>query len=136
MGSEPTTPQLLFRRRQRLGHRREFDAVFSAHVRKHRGPLTVFAIPNKLPNHRLGLSVPRRVGNAVVRNRVKRRLREAFRLLQYEMEMHDKGGFDFVIAVRPHEPMGEAEYRELLREAAARLAGEWKRRHRRTDERP
>ncbi|MFU8829865.1 MAG: ribonuclease P protein component, partial [Phycisphaerales bacterium] len=116
----------------------EFAAVYEARVRKHRGALTVFAIPNSLPYHRLGLSVPKRVGSAPVRNRVKRCLRESFRLLQHELPHHtpgtgDGGGFDFVIAVRPHERQPESEYRELLRTLATQLAGEWARRDRRSE---
>jgi ribonuclease P protein component len=45
---------------------------------------------------RLGLSIGRKVGNAVQRNRWKRRIREAFRQLQYELP----DGLDLVIRPR------------------------------------
>lgn len=46
---------------------------------------------------RIGLTVSRRVGNAVVRNRVKRRLREWFR----QSAVRAAGAFDWVVIARP-----------------------------------
>jgi ribonuclease P protein component len=41
---------------------------------------------NKSSGARLGLTVPRAIGGSVVRNRIKRRLREAFRLYRAELD--------------------------------------------------
>jgi len=122
-----------FRRRHRLRHRKEFQAVYEAKVRKHRGPLTIFALPNGLSEHRLGLSVPRRVGSAPRRNRIKRCLREAFRLLQHTLPHGNSGGYDFIVAVRPHEGLKMDDYRDLVQALADQLHGEWKKRGRRED---
>jgi ribonuclease P protein component len=47
--------------------------------------LTIWGAPNDLSHPRLGLVVSRKHGGAVQRNRLKRRLREAFRLSQHEL---------------------------------------------------
>jgi ribonuclease P protein component len=55
----------------------------------------VKALPNGLTFSRYGFSVGRRLGGAVVRNRVKRRLREILRSLPLEP------GWDIIFIVRP-----------------------------------
>ena len=99
-----------YSRKHRLQHALEFQAVYAGKVRESRGPLTVFAIPNDLGHPRLGLSVGRKVGTAPKRNRIKRLLREAFRLMRHDLP----AGYDLVIAVRPHAPLILAEYQKLL----------------------
>ena len=63
----------------RLTLRGEFLAVQERGRKQHAGAYVVLALPNTLGFARLGVTVSSRVGNAVVRNRVKRWVREAFR---------------------------------------------------------
>jgi ribonuclease P protein component len=86
--------------------------------------LIVYGRPNGLPHLRLGLSVSRKVGNAVHRNRLRRLYREAFRLTKPEMPV----GLDLVLIPRgPAEP-SLAELKEalprLVQQLARRLARE------------
>ena len=67
-------------RDERLHLKREFDRLFENGRAFHFPELLVRAAPNERKLSRLGLSVGRRVGNAVRRNRAKRLLREAYRL--------------------------------------------------------
>lgn len=105
--------------------------MYAARVQRSRGPVSVVALPNARPKPRLGLSVNRRVGTAVVRNTIKRRIREAFRLGQGGLPRHERergGTYDYIVAVRPHEPLPMAEYRAILLDLAAVLHREWERR--------
>ncbi|MCA9292084.1 MAG: ribonuclease P protein component [Phycisphaerales bacterium] len=99
-----------FPSRLRLTHAREFRAVFDARLRHHAGPMLVHARPNGRDHPRLGLSISRKVGHSVVRSRLRRHLREAFRLLQHDFP----NGYDIVISMRRHEPLMFAEYQRLL----------------------
>jgi len=110
-----------FGRRLRLRSQRQFLEVYRDGRSHHAGPLVVYARPNSLDHPRLGLSVPRRAGGAVRRNLVKRRLREAFRLMQHDLPV----GYDIVINVRAHEPLILAEYQRLLARAATKLHRSW-----------
>lgn len=108
-------------RRLRLAHQRQFLAVYRLRRKRHAGPLVIYAKPNGLGHPRLGLSVSKRVGKATTRNRIRRRLREAFRLMQHDLP----AGYDLVINVRPHEPLMLAEYQRLLAKAARQLHQSW-----------
>ncbi len=109
---------------RRIGGRLKFAAVFDAKTHEARGPLKAYASPNDLGHARLGISMSRRVGTAPRRNRIKRLLRESFRLLQHDFP----GGYDFVVIVRPHAPLELAEYQNLLSALAVRLHQGWERR--------
>lgn len=122
---------LLFRRRQRLTHANEFQRVYDARVSKRAGPLVVYLLPNDGACHRLGLSVGRRVGNAVTRNAVKRRLRESFRLIQHDLPCLDQSHYDIVVNTRPHDPIPLAEHQRHLAGAVAAAHQVWARRRRR-----
>lgn len=113
-----------FGRSSRLTHNREFQSVYGARCRKIVGPLVVHGRPNGLDHPRLGLSVARRVGTAVQRNRFKRLIREAFRHLQHDFPR----GYDLIIVVRPHEPLNLAAYQHLLHKAATQIHQEWTKR--------
>jgi ribonuclease P protein component len=115
------TRSYAYARKHRLQHALEFDAVYAAKVRESRGPLTVYGLPNELGHPRLGLSVGRKVGIAAKRNRIKRLLREAFRLLQHDLPR----GYDFVVAVRPHDVALLADYQRMLSAAMLKLHAKW-----------
>ena len=74
-----------FLRRERLRLRSDFARVYAAKSRKGDGRLAVYVVENGLDWSRLGLSVSRRAGRAVQRNRVRRRIREAFRTSKAEL---------------------------------------------------
>ncbi len=77
MNSGPAARET-FSRGDRLRKRREFEECYASGVRVSGRYLQIFLRLCPDPS-RLGISVPRRVGNAVARNRVRRRLREIFR---------------------------------------------------------
>jgi len=123
--------QFGFAKTLRLSGRRAFSRVYDARTRHNVGPLTIMAAPNSLAHSRLGLSVSRRVGNAVMRNRIKRLLREAFRLSQHDLPQ----GYDWLVMVHRHDPRTLPDYQGMLRDAAHALDRRWRQRQARQTER-
>jgi ribonuclease P protein component len=64
---------------RRLRHRGEFQRVFDQGRRLHGRYFTVIVAPSASPGDRLGIVASRKLGNAVIRNRAKRLIREIFR---------------------------------------------------------
>lgn len=126
------TARLLFRSKHRLTHKRQFDAVHAAKMKTHVGPLTVLSKRNGLTHARLGMSIGRPFGGAVQRNRLKRCLREAFRLIQFEIPVAEPidelGSYDLLITARRHEDAGLDQYGKWLTDAIEKLDREWKKR--------
>ncbi len=63
---------------------------------KANGCLVLYARPNRTGQNRVGLTVSKKLGHAVVRNRVRRRLREIYRLNESQF----RRGFDIVVVAR------------------------------------
>jgi ribonuclease P protein component len=118
------TRRLRFGKDRRLLRRPEFERVFAEGVRERAGGFTVIVRATDRPRSRLGISVGKRYGNAVRRNHIKRRLREAFRLEQDDLP----AGIDIVVIPYP-ELHGEAfhEVRSRLRRAVGRAVRRLKR---------
>ena len=78
-----------FPRRLRLRRTSDHSRVGKQGKRLAAAHLVMLVLPSELPGPRLGLSVSKKVGNAVVRNRVKRWIREAMRTQQQQLPAYD-----------------------------------------------
>jgi len=103
-----------FSRDDRLRKRREFEECYASGVRVSGRHVQVFVLAERSRERaRLGISVPRRVGNAATRNRVRRRLREIFRRSR---GLLGEGGAALVVNARPS--AASASFRELSEDYA------------------
>ncbi|NJD56835.1 MAG: ribonuclease P protein component [Nitrospirae bacterium] len=102
---------------QSLTRKSEFTIVFEQGRKFPSKHLVLYVLPNRIGHSRLGLAVGRKVGNAVARNRVKRRLREIFRKLFAEHPLCH----DVVVVARSTAP--EAESLSLDRSIRRAIAG-------------
>src|SRR4029079_12336245 len=93
------------KRANRLSRSRDFDAVYRHGRSVSSRFLVLYWFPQEEPaSPRFGFSVPRSVGGAVERNKIKRQLREVW---QSRLERVPEGD-DYVLIVRPRPPGGRA----------------------------
>ncbi len=103
-----------FSKEERLRRRRDFEKIF-AEGKAFKGPiLNAYVLPNSLGHTRIGIVVGRRYGGAVQRNRIKRLLRESYRLNKNLIKV----GLDIVILPKPNQEVNfkviEKEFKILV----------------------
>ena len=99
-----------FPKKFRLLGRGEFRRVYEEGQRRSTPLCAIFFRPNGLSWTRLGITAPARLGGAVLRNRVKRRLREVFRRHRAAIP----AGWDIVL--NPREAVAKVQFPRLVRE--------------------
>lgn len=107
-----------FGRARRLSGTKAFARVFGGRCSSANKVLVVYAASNDLPYSRLGLTVGKKHGGAVRRNRIKRLLREAFRLERANLP----SGYDLVCIPQVGDIATLDVYRRTIRALAARAA--------------
>ena len=112
------TKSLAFRPQEHLRRPSDFRRVYDRRRSAGDERLVVYGCENNLPYSRLGLSVSRKVGPAVYRNRLRRLYREAFRLTRAQLA----SGLDLVLIPRGTEPPTQAELLQSLPKLVAQVA--------------
>ena len=121
--ASPSEPDQRFPRSCRLTARRQFLAVYDMGQRVSSRSFLLFGLPNAVGHVRLGITVTRKIGTAVRRNRIKRLIREVFRRNRPRIS----SAIDLVVNARPGiEARGyaelEAEFVTKVEQLARRLA--------------
>ncbi|MDX1630303.1 MAG: ribonuclease P protein component [Thermoanaerobaculia bacterium] len=107
-----------FRPEDRIRKRADYLRCYHRGRRRSGRLLRAHVHPNRLGHPRLGITASRRVGNSVVRHRVKRRLREIYRRWPRRSELPP---LDIVFHVLP--PAADAGFGDLATEAERLLRG-------------
>jgi len=102
---------------QRIRKTAEFRQVYDKRLSRGDSLMIVYGLANNSSHCRVGVSVGKKCGSAVSRNRYKRRLREAFRLSQHELP----AGYDYVLVPRREIMASTASYRRSLVELCRTL---------------
>jgi ribonuclease P protein component len=103
----------------RVKDNKEFQVIFKKGKSFANRQLVIYYRKKEDQSHfRVGLSVGKKIGNAVVRNRIKRFIRQAF----HELEKEIKPSYDFIIIAR--QPTKEMEFFEVKKSLTHLLSKE------------
>jgi len=103
-------------RAERLRRGVDYLKCYRKGRRKHGSFSVLYSAPNDLMHPRLGITVSRKVGRAVTRFRLKRRIREIYRRWSERSRLP---AFDLVVHVKP--PAAQASFAQLQRELTGQL---------------
>jgi ribonuclease P protein component len=87
---------LSLKKSDKLRKNKSFQAVYKGGKSVSNRFLVLYMLPNQSSGNKVGFAAGKRLGNAVVRNRVKRMMREAFRLNRSSLP----NGYDFILVGR------------------------------------
>lgn len=105
-------------RAERLRKRADYLGCYRKGRRRHGTLSILYSRPNELPHPRLGITVSKKVGGAVVRFRLKRRIREIYRRWS---ERSSLPTLDLVVHVKP--PAAQATFEQLRTELQGHFRG-------------
>ena len=106
----PANPDNRFPRRVRIRLRDDFARIYAARRYASDTRMALYVLENDLAFTRVGMSVGRKVGSAVKRNLIRRRIREVFRTHKAQLPV----GYDLLCVVRTGPPATLAEYTDSL----------------------
>ena len=106
---------------ERLSGRRTFDELRAHGVRTGRGPVRLLSRPDTTQRARIGYAIPRSVGSAVVRNRIKRRIRAVLAELDHEFGL--PGGDHLIRVTGPIDGWSHAKLRTTMADLMSNPAG-------------
>lgn len=92
----------------RLTRREDFNKVYRHGKSAANQQYVIYCLPNpRIERFRMGVSVSKKLGNAVVRNRLRRVVKEIVRLQSERIRSH----YDFIVIAR--KPVADMDYREM-----------------------
>ena len=91
----------------RIKDNKEFQTVFQKGISTANRQFVIYVLEKDQPHFRIGLSVSKKIGNAVTRNRIKRLIRQFF----LEHKDNVAGNKDYIIIAR--KPTAEMDYHEV-----------------------
>ena len=104
-----------FGKQLRISRRRDYSTVYQRGVRSHSEHFTIVVCKNEVGICRLGITVSKKVGSAVERNRIRRLVREFFRLNRARLSVRQ----DIVIIAKRN--ITSLTYQDVCRELESHL---------------